>query len=132
MTMVYPELPSYETLSVFSAASAPFSIKFIVAPFIEKFTTISYGKRKTWIIISQMIASFLLMLASFFTGPSHQIKMALFLIAIVFLITLQDISLDALAIKELRTPHLVGFLQAIMQTSGGIIGSLLLLKLTSR
>lgn len=57
--------------------------------------------------------------------------MAMFLICIVFLITLQDISLDALAIKELRLPHLVGFLQAIMQTSGVIIGSLLLLKLTS-
>ena len=99
MTMVYPELPPYDILSVFSIASVPFSMKFIVAPFIEKFTKISYGKRKTWIMISQFFASIVLFMASFFTSQSYQIIMAIFLIITIFLITLQDISLDAMAIK---------------------------------
>jgi hypothetical protein len=116
---------------LFSAASIPFSTKFIVAPLIEKFTFLSYGKRKTWVIVSQTAAGVMLFIASFLTTPDCQIPLSLILISITFLITLQDISLDALAIKELRLPHLVGFLQAIMQTMGIILGSLFLLKLTS-
>ena len=54
-----------------------------------------------------------------------------FLVAILF-ITLQDISLDAMAIKELRIPYLAGMTQAILQTCGIILGGLIFLKLTSK
>lgn len=99
MTLVYTELPPYTILCIFSASNLPFSTKFIVAPFIEKFTSLGYGKRKTWIIISQLTTSAFLIIASFFTKDKEQIYMGVFMVASVFFIALQDISLDAMAIK---------------------------------
>ena len=57
--------------------------------------------------------------------------MGVMMVLSVFFIALQDISLDALAIKELKIPNLVGMLQAIMSTLGVIFGSVFLLKSTS-
>lgn len=75
MPFVYKTLPPYWVLSIFSAATLPFSFKFIEgnlsdysAPFIEKFTNVEYGKRKTWIILSQIMASITLFISSFFTS----------------------------------------------------------------
>ena len=53
------------------------------------------------------------------------------MVACVFFVTLQDISLDAMAIKELKKASLVGMLQSVMQTTGVLIGSACFLKLTS-
>ena len=131
MTLVYPVLPPYTVLSIFSASNLPFSTKFIIAPFIEKFTSLKYGKRKTWIVISQLTTSTLLLIASFFTDQKYQCEMGIMMVASVFFIALQDISLDALAIKELKVPNMVGMLQSIMSTLGVIVGSVFLLKSTS-
>ena len=73
----------------------------------------------------------MIFLCSFFTSEDYEVPIAImFLITIIFL-TLQDISLDAMAIKELRVPYLAGMTQAIMQTCGFVIGGLIFLKLTS-
>ena len=131
MTLVYAKLPSYNVLSIFSAATIPFSIKFILAPFIEKFTVLKYGKRKFWIVLSQISVIFLIILSSFFTEQKYEAMMGVFMVTAMFFVALQDISLDSLAIKELRIPHLVGAVQAIFQSIGMVSGSMLLLKLTS-
>jgi len=34
MPYIYPELPDYITLSLFSLATLPYSLKFITAPFV--------------------------------------------------------------------------------------------------
>ena len=131
MTLVYPKLPPYSVLAIFTTANFPFSIKFIIAPFIEKYTNLGYGKRKTWIILSQSTVSILVFIASFYTDQSYQAEMGFMMVTCVFCISLQDISLDAMAIKELKIPNLVGILQAIMMTLGIITGSVFLLKSTS-
>jgi hypothetical protein len=59
-------MPSYSILGLFSIVVLPFSIKFISAPFIEKFTWKAYGRRKTWVIVSFVGSSLLLFLATFF------------------------------------------------------------------
>jgi hypothetical protein len=109
----------------------PFSFKFVTAPLIEKYTFINYGKRKTWIIISQLLSSLLLFLASFLTDQYHEVAIAILFIFTIFFLTLQDISLDAVAIKELRVPYLAALLQGIMQTVGLVVGGLCFLKATS-
>ena len=50
----------------------------------------------------------------------------------IFFITVQDISVDGLAIKELKVPHLVAMLQGVAQTFGIVIGGLILIKATSQ
>lgn len=99
MTLVYSTLPSYTILSIFSAATIPFSVKFILAPFIEKFTLIKYGKRKFWIILSQISVISIIVFASFFTDQKYEALMGVLMVSMMFFVALQDISLDSLAIK---------------------------------
>lgn len=116
---------------MFAMAKLPFSFKFVTAPLIEKYTFIDYGKRKTWIIFSQVIAFIMLMVGSLATAQNQQIVLAAIFILVVFFISLQDIALDAVAIKELRIPYLAAMLQGILQTVGIVVGGLMLLKCTS-
>lgn len=44
---------------------------------------------------------------------------------------INNLSLNAMAIKELRLPEMTGLIQGVSQTVGFFIGSLLLLKATS-
>jgi MFS family permease len=131
MILVYLELPPKWIISIFSAATLPFSFKFITAPFIEKYTFLSYGKRKTWIIISQIICSILLLVASFLTDEDHEVPLAILFIFTIFFLTLQGISLDAVAIKELKIPTLTALIQGITKTVGLVVGGLCFLKATS-
>jgi hypothetical protein len=64
----YKNLPDYFTLSIFMMCTLPFALKFITAPLLEKFTSLRYGKRKTWVVINQTAVGLLLLLASFYTG----------------------------------------------------------------
>jgi hypothetical protein len=52
MIIIYPHLPPEWIISIFTASRLPYSLKFVVAPAIEKYSSLWYGKRKTWIIIS--------------------------------------------------------------------------------
>lgn len=103
MPYIYPELPSYDIISLFSIALLPFSFKFITAPILERYSNISYGKRKFWIIISQTITALNLFLSSFFTKLDEAHIFIVFLFLTYFALTLQDISLDALCLKELKS-----------------------------
>jgi hypothetical protein len=58
--------------------------------------------------------------------------MAISLFFAVFFISLEDISTDALAVKELKDPERASFLQAALQQVGSIIGSLVFMKLISK
>jgi hypothetical protein len=101
------------------------------APFLEKYTNLSYGKRKTWIIISQLICACILLGASFFTEVTFASLIALLLMSSELFLTIQDISLDSLSIKETRSPERASMIQSIAQPFGTVIGSLVLLKFTS-
>lgn len=66
--LTYKTMPSYAILGFFSFATIPFSFKFISAPLIERYTNRSYGRRKTWVIISLLLASLFIILATKFTN----------------------------------------------------------------
>lgn len=96
---IYPELPDYFTLSLFSLSSLPFSLKFITAPLLEKYSNLNYGKRKTWIMVSQIGTLISIILCSFFTDLSQAHLFATISFFIYFFLSMQDISLDALCLK---------------------------------
>jgi Na+/melibiose symporter-like transporter len=139
LPLTYKTLPSYTILGYFSAATLPFSFKFItgslstiLAPLIEKYTNLSYGRRKFWIVISMTVASLVIFLISFIADDeSKQIPTAALLFVMTLCVSVQDISTDALGVKELRKPELSSFLQSVFQQLGIVAGSLLLGELTS-
>ena len=57
--------------------------------------------------------------------------MALLFTLVVFLISLEDISVDALSVKELKSTELPSFYQCIMQPIGGVFGSVVMLELVT-
>lgn len=118
-------------LCLFPSSSSKVFLRSHLAPFIEKFSSVSYGKRKTWVIISQILASLLIFTGSFFTHESTQLALALIFLFTLICITLQDISLDAMTIKELKSPYIAAMTQAIMQTIGMVVGGLAFLKASS-
>lgn len=128
---LYPELPDYFTLSLFSLAAIPFSLKFISAPLLEKYSNLSYGKRKTWIMGAQLLTIASIFVLSFFTDQAYAKTFALIALLMMVGLSLQDISLDALCLKELPSSKEMSTIQAGCQSSGIIIGGLTLMKLTS-
>ena len=90
-----------------------------------------YGNRKTWIVFSQIICSIVLFFSSFFTDVTLATLFALILMLSVFFLAIQDISLDSLSIKEIKSAQRSSMLQSIAQPLGTVVGSLFLLKLTS-
>jgi high-affinity Fe2+/Pb2+ permease len=50
------------------------------------------------------------------------------LFLIVLLVSMGDVALDALAVKELEDPNLAGYLQANTQGLGSIIGSIIVIN----
>ena len=48
-----------------------------------------------------------------------------------FFVTIQDISLDSLSIKEIKCPEKTSIVQSVAQNFGKVTGSLVLLKFTS-
>ena len=98
---------------------------------MEKYTNMQYGKRKTWIVFSQIICSIVLFFSSFFTDVTLATLFALILMLSVFFLAIQDISLDSLSIKEIKSAQRSSMLQSIAQPLGTVVGSLFLLKLTS-
>jgi hypothetical protein len=67
MLLVYPKMPSDYIISLFSASHLPRIFQFVIAPLVEKYTWMHYGKKKTWIIIGMTMVSLLLLAGSFLT-----------------------------------------------------------------
>jgi len=88
--LTYQKMPSYGILAYFSFAIMPFSFKFVSAPLIEKYTLNSYGRRKTWVIISLIVASIFLIFSSSFTAEKEEEQkiLAICLTAVIFMISL--------------------------------------------
>ena len=72
IVLTYKQMPSYAILGYFSIAILPFSCKFISAPLIEKYSSLTYGRRKTWVVISLIGASLLM----FYISPLAVIEEA--------------------------------------------------------
>lgn len=67
-TLTYKSMPDYGILSFFSMSIIPFSLKFLSAPLVERYTCSSYGRRKTWVVLSLLLTSILMVVGSFFTA----------------------------------------------------------------
>jgi hypothetical protein len=90
-------------LLVFSAL--PFSLKFIWAPLSDTYYWRAFGKRKSYIVPAQYLASFILFIASFFIDNliADQNLLALFIISLLLIgfMAIQDISVDGWSVKLL-------------------------------
>lgn len=83
------------TIGFFSLVTLPYSLKFVWAPLMDRYTPPFLGRRRGWVLITQ-IALMLVIAAMSLHDPRTGLKMlAINAIAIAFFSASQDISLDA-------------------------------------
>uniref|UniRef100_A0A0K0FR48 Acetyl-coenzyme A transporter 1 n=1 Tax=Strongyloides venezuelensis TaxID=75913 RepID=A0A0K0FR48_STRVS len=135
---------SLTDLSFFSFCSYPFSAKLLWAPIVDSIWIKSIGRRKTWLIPTQMLISIYLFVLSFFIddlipeGHIHGININIKLLTAIFLplnflAATQDIAVDGWALTMLSRKNvgLASTCNAIGQYLGVFFGYNLFMFLSS-
>jgi len=107
---------SYQELGTFSLTSWPFSLKLLWAPFVDSLYIAKYGRRKTWLIPTQLLIGLLMCAISFslenWMGEGgHAVEivpLTASFFALYFLCATQDVAVDGWALTMLR-PENVGY-----------------------
>lgn len=106
LILTYNKVPNYFILSIFEVSRLMFSLKFLIgnfifisAPFVEKYTSFSYGRRKTWVTITCIGIGVFCFVFSFFTTYEQILVAAWLGFPIYSFLATQDIVMDALSIK---------------------------------
>ena len=104
--VVFKKYLTYSELGLIMMCTMPFSLKLFWSPIIEFYYLKSFGKRKSWVVPMQ-----LLMFVLLYYMKDHFEQMlidkevqavAIILTGIVFIITCQDIAVDAWAVEMLH------------------------------
>jgi PAT family beta-lactamase induction signal transducer AmpG len=90
------------TIGFFSLVTLPYSLKFVWAPVMDRYTPPFLGRRRGWVLITQILL-LLAIAAMALHDPTTGLRMlAINAIAIAFFSASQDISLDAYRTDVLR------------------------------
>jgi len=100
--------------SYVAVITIPFSFKILVAPLIERFTILSMGRRRPWIIFGQLGLAVSFMSMSLLPDPLNNMRLlTAFGVCVAIFITFQDIATDALVIDIVpmhQQPRANGFM----------------------
>lgn len=106
MPYIYTQLPDTNTMTIFNSTNLPFSLKFLIgnliiylAPFLEKFSFVEYGKRKTWFMFSLVFTSLVVFTSSFYTEYKYDNLFAILCILAQVGMAFLDISVHAAMVK---------------------------------
>ncbi len=105
----------------------PYVYKFLWAPFLDRYIPPLFGRRRGWILLTQLFLIAAIALMAFFT-PSHSAELMSFIAVIIaFLSASQDISIDAYRTdillpeeRGLGTAYAVTGYRIAMLVSGGL------------
>jgi PAT family beta-lactamase induction signal transducer AmpG len=90
-----------KTIGLFSLVGLPYAFKFLWSPLMDRFVPPFLGRRRGWMIITQLILIGAIALLGFF-DPASQLVMITFLaVAVAFFSASQDIVLDAYRTESL-------------------------------
>lgn len=119
---------SLGTIGLFAAVGLPYTFKFFWAPLMDRFTILPIGRRRGWMLLSQILL-FLAILAMAFTDPKTNLPaVAVFALIVSFMSASQDIVMDAWRRESLKDDelgfggsiHVAGYLFAYRMISGAL------------
>lgn len=109
-------------IGMISLFAIPYSVRFLWAPFVDKYGSKKIGHYKGWLLISQTLMAIALLLSAF-TNPINQFELlSVFLILFILSCATQDITIDGLACKvftKKERSKING-----LQVTAGMLGSL--------
>jgi len=90
------------TIGFLSLVSLPYSLKFLWAPFLDRYAFPGIGRRKGWLLVSQILLVFAIA-AMKFQDPKRTLQwIAVNSIVIAFLSATQDVTVDAYRVDILK------------------------------
>ncbi|CAF1298887.1 unnamed protein product [Adineta ricciae] len=128
---------TWKDRGTFNFTSYPFSMKLLWAPLVDVFYIKRFGRRKSWIVPTQLLTAVVLLIASFFIESlvvqNHVVILTIIFFIVVFLTATDDVCIDGFAITLFATtnPQWASTSQGIGQTFGRFLGSSFLLTLES-
>ena len=92
-----------KTIGLFSLVGLPYAFKFLWSPLMDRYVPPFLGRRRGWMIITQLILIVSIALLGFFHPASHLVMIAFLAVAVAFFSASQDIVLDAYRTESLET-----------------------------
>lgn len=90
------------TIGWFSLVGLPYSLKFLWAPFMDRYVPPVFGRRRGWILLAQLALAALLIGMAFTDPVRHTWRMGMLALALAFASASQDISYNAYFTDILR------------------------------
>jgi MFS transporter, PAT family, beta-lactamase induction signal transducer AmpG len=94
-TWLAREQVDISTIGYFSWVGMSYSLKFLWAPFLDRFFVAKVGRRKTWMLTTQVFIAVLLFVIGTMTPQVDLFRMAILAVLISFMSATQDIAIDA-------------------------------------
>jgi PAT family beta-lactamase induction signal transducer AmpG len=115
------------TIGLLSLVGQPYLFKFLWSPLMDRYVPWFLGRRRGWILLTQISLLFTIAGMAFCNPSQHPYLLAILALMVAFLSASQDISIDAYR-TDILTPHEYGFGAALavggyrvgMLISGGI------------
>ncbi|MEM9809340.1 MAG: MFS transporter [Cyanobacteria bacterium P01_D01_bin.56] len=125
---------SLEVIGLLSLLTLPWMLKFLWAPLVDLYGSKRWGHYKSWIVITQGLLVFTLLLCASINAAEYPIFLFGSVLVIATLAATQDIATDALAVG-LLAPHERGWgngIQSAGRSIGGILGGGVMLLALNR
>ena len=84
-----------QTIGMLSLVGLPYVLKFLWAPLLDRFSLSPLGRRRSWMLISQLAIMLALLLMAQRLPHEDQVLLAVFALSLAFFSATQDIAIDA-------------------------------------
>lgn len=117
------------TIGLFSLASLPYSLKFLWSPLIDRFSLPFLGRRKGWVLATQLTLACAIALMALARPPGGLELLAINALVIAFLSATQDITVDAYTVDiseksevgAVSGTKVLGYRLAMIAAGGGAL-----------
>lgn len=93
---------SLQEIGFLTLVGSAYTLKFLWAPFVDRFAPSFLGRRRGWMFLTQVLLGLAIMSMAFFTPSRALFAMAMLAVLIAFLSATQDIAFDAYCTDVLR------------------------------
>ena len=110
-----------KTIGLFALAQVPFTWKFLWAPFLDRFAPLGLGRRRSWMLLTQIGLILLIGMLGMFNPHKDIYTIAYLSLGVAFFSATQDIALDAFR-REILTDAELGLGNSIHVNAYRIAG----------
>lgn len=83
------------TIGLFALVGLPYTVKFLWAPFLDRFTPLALGRRRAWLLLTQLALISAIVLMAFASPGQAPLGLVLAALLVTFFSATQDIVIDA-------------------------------------